>query len=614
MIDRTLTNSMSVTDLVPKAATQLPSGHGDGAFSEALAGAHTVHDRRESQAADAADGSRRDWARSDHSADRTRGQDRADEVRSDRAARPDHDDDDDTKADATHGPTSTKANGTKRADHADDADATDATDAKDDAKDAATPVATAVAEAAAGATVAVAAAPVATDLDAIVVPTTTTAVTPTDAVDAAIRLSIDADATAAATTTVAAATTADAKTADATTVATTAPAPATATTTTTAAAAVTTTATAVTADPTAALTATIAQGAEDAATDDVKGPTRPTTSTSATTSGPSPVQLAASADVTVDAPTTQQAAQAADAPAVDVAAGTKTAAPVVQAAIAVEVEQTDATTAVEPTTDTNVVAKPGTVDTAPKGATAGVDVDVHVDAAPTVATVAPTKVQGPAIPVQAQAAAQAVVATEAASDHAGSANAPKADSAAPPLSTAQPVAAGTRDAQLAAGVRVREGVFSSSAQARIDNIAEQLATRLRLSHAAGGTHVNLSLKPRELGEVTVHMNVRDGAVAATILVDKADTLDTMQTNIEDLKKSLENQGLVIQEFSVDVRGEAGAGGANARAAADLRGSASRTSTGSASSIAGAEAVIPGLSGSRVVSADEVHDGDVSVLA
>jgi flagellar hook-length control protein FliK len=163
-------------------------------------------------------------------------------------------------------------------------------------------------------------------------------------------------------------------------------------------------------------------------------------------------------------------------------------------------------------------------------------------------------------------------------------------------------------------VRVREGVFAGGTQERIDHIAEQLATRLRLSHAAGGTQVNLSLKPRELGEVTVQMNVRDGAVAATILVDKADTLRTMQTNIEDLKKSLENQGLVIQEFSVDVRGEAGAGGANARAAADLRGNATRTSTGSASSIAGAAAVIPGLSGGRVVSADEAHDGDVSVLA
>ena len=150
-------------------------------------------------------------------------------------------------------------------------------------------------------------------------------------------------------------------------------------------------------------------------------------------------------------------------------------------------------------------------------------------------------------------------------------------------------------------------------QERIDHIADQLATRLRLSQAAGGSQVQLSLKPRELGEVTVQMNVRDGAVAATILVDKADTLRTLQTNIEDLKKSLESQGLQIGEFSVDVRGESGAGGANARAAADMRQDARSTNAASAS-LAGAAAATPGLSGDREVAADDVHDGDVSVLA
>jgi hypothetical protein len=111
------------------------------------------------------------------------------------------------------------------------------------------------------------------------------------------------------------------------------------------------------------------------------------------------------------------------------------------------------------------------------------------------------------------------------------------------------------------------------------------------------------------------MNVREGAVAATILVDKADTLRTLQTNIEDLKRSLEAQGLQIGEFSVDVRGDSGAGGANARAAADLNGGGRRSSNASnGSSLAGAAAATPGLSGDRTVSAEEAHDGDVSVLA
>ena len=83
MIDRTLSNTLAVADIAPKAATKLPEpSNGDNGFGEALAGAHTVHDRRESQAASH---SRREWAQGDHEAERTRGQDRADEVRNDHA-------------------------------------------------------------------------------------------------------------------------------------------------------------------------------------------------------------------------------------------------------------------------------------------------------------------------------------------------------------------------------------------------------------------------------------------------------------------------------------------------------------------------------------------------
>src|SRR6188472_3494497 len=103
-----LSSQMNVADLAPKAATkQLPERQGDNAFGEALAGAHTVHDRRESQAAD---NSRRDWAQGDRSTERTRGQDRANEVRSeasDRAGRSarNADDVEGTDSVASHEPT-----------------------------------------------------------------------------------------------------------------------------------------------------------------------------------------------------------------------------------------------------------------------------------------------------------------------------------------------------------------------------------------------------------------------------------------------------------------------------------------------------------------------------
>ncbi|MCW2925853.1 MAG: Flagellar hook-length control protein FliK [Thermoleophilia bacterium] len=598
MIHSTLTNSMSVSDLAPKAATKLPeTTHGDGAFEEALAGAHTVRDQRDGHASE-------------------RGLERGRAIGTTDRPRVSNDDTHDTDG-AAH---TRHAKGTEHADHetaaakadaagTEHAEAADGADAATGAADAAgaanaqladAAAADATAASATAGTVAVAAAPVA-DLDAIIVPTAAavTAAAPTDAVDAAMRLAIDAGAGAA---------TADASTdVDAAAEATTA----------------TPVATTAAADAATAVTAATLRGAEDIEVGDATaGQTSPVASTPAATSGPSPVQsqlqATATTEVAPDATPTDVAVQAvATASVADVASGDAAAAGAV--ATVQEAVAADAST----TTDDTATLKAGTLDAQAKAAAsttttddAGTaDVQVVDAEAPQVAQVA-RNVQGQSTTVAANAQFQAQVQAKVAEQHAEEGS---PDAAAPTKVDATSLQSvpleATRSGNLSgAGVRVQEGLLGAGQQARIDHIAEQLATRLKLSQASGGTQVQLNLKPRELGEVSVQMHIRDGVVAATVLVDRAETLDTLQTNLDDLKKSLENQGLSIQEFSVDVRGDSGAGGANARAAADLRHSATRTSSGSAASLAGAAAVIPGLMGDREVDPDAIHDGDVSVLA
>jgi flagellar hook-length control protein FliK len=301
----------------------------------------------------------------------------------------------------------------------------------------------------------------------------------------------------------------------------------------------------------------------------------------------------------------QQVQQVAASAVTDVAAGNSTdsTAQLVQAAVVADTGDVKVDTDDD---DTKVTLAAAVVET---DATDAAPDDVPVVARATPGHSGHDPASG--LPAQVSAQALAKASERAADSSAGDTAVPKVE-----LPTqASPIAAAARSAEQGmASARVREALTGAHTQERIDHIAEQLATRLRLSQAAGGSHVQLSLKPRELGEVTVQMNVREGVVAATILVDKEDTLKTLTTNIEDLKRSLEDQGLSIQQFSVDVRGEAGAGGANARMAAELRRGASRTSAGSTSSIAGAAAVTPGLTGSRVIDADAVHEGDVSLLA
>jgi hypothetical protein len=177
MIDRTLSNALAVADIAPKAATKLPEpSQGDNGFGEALAGAHTVHDRRESQAASH---SRREWAHGDHAAERTRGQDRADEVRNDHA----------DAADDVDEPSFTP---TGEADDVHDVDADSDSDVDTATATGTEVVADATAEGAAS--LAATATAGSTDQDAVLSPTTTAATSvATDAVDAAMRLAIDAD-------------------------------------------------------------------------------------------------------------------------------------------------------------------------------------------------------------------------------------------------------------------------------------------------------------------------------------------------------------------------------------------------------------------------------------
>ncbi len=144
-------------------------------------------------------------------------------------------------------------------------------------------------------------------------------------------------------------------------------------------------------------------------------------------------------------------------------------------------------------------------------------------------------------------------------------------------------------------------------QARIENIADQLSARLRLSHAAGGSEVQLSLRPRSLGDVTVQMTVRDGTVAATVVADRVETGRLLQQNTDELRRTLQEQGLTIQEFTVDVRG------------GDAQGSPARGMGEPAGSRRSGPAAVAGLADGastgddRTIDPEDLHDGNVSVL-
>ncbi len=287
-------------------------------------------------------------------------------------------------------------------------------------------------------------------------------------------------------------------------------------------------------------------------------------------------------------------------------------------------------------------------DMAAAGQAQGVEVDIDGEAAPGLTRPAAGRADGaagptpsvtnvstgtPAAAMRAEPAQPAVPGERAAipAQPAASAQAPaqgpaQAATAATPAAPAQaPVetdpgtAMPRTDAAASAAERlglatVRSASSAAAMQSRIELVAEQLAARLRLSQAAGGTQVHLSLRPRELGDVQVQLAMRDGHVAALVVADRAETARLLQQDSGDLRRLLEGLGLRVDQLDVNVRdGDAGAAGWRSGEGQDAAAMLRSARSGADEAPDGSSDDGTGMEGARPT-ADDVHDGSVSLLA
>jgi len=96
---------------------------------------------------------------------------------------------------------------------------------------------------------------------------------------------------------------------------------------------------------------------------------------------------------------------------------------------------------------------------------------------------------------------------------------------------------------------------------RVERLAEGLAARLKVSHAADGARIRMQLEPRELGEVVVRLEIRNGLAHAHLIAESADASSALQASLADLRSSLADRGLQLESVSIRVAGE---GASNAR--------------------------------------------------
>lgn len=87
-----------------------------------------------------------------------------------------------------------------------------------------------------------------------------------------------------------------------------------------------------------------------------------------------------------------------------------------------------------------------------------------------------------------------------------------------------------------------------------EEIITKLAEKFRIMVTENRSEVNIQLKPASLGRINLKLEMVDGVLNGKIVVQNAGVRETVESNLTHLRNSLEQQGITVNGFSVDVRG------------------------------------------------------------
>ncbi len=116
---------------------------------------------------------------------------------------------------------------------------------------------------------------------------------------------------------------------------------------------------------------------------------------------------------------------------------------------------------------------------------------------------------------------------------------------------------------------------------RIERLAEGLAVRLRASQASDGARIRMLLEPRELGEVIIRLDIRDGVAQAFLTAESHESAKALQAALGDLRTALADRGLNLERIDVRVAGDGAREGVRDGAADARHGRSAHHSSGSA---------------------------------
>jgi flagellar hook-length control protein FliK len=87
-----------------------------------------------------------------------------------------------------------------------------------------------------------------------------------------------------------------------------------------------------------------------------------------------------------------------------------------------------------------------------------------------------------------------------------------------------------------------------------DNIVNSVQDGIKMMVSEGDSRAVIQLHPPELGKIQVELIVKDNQVSAKINTDNVAVKEVILTNLNQLKSNIENAGIQVEKFDVEVGG------------------------------------------------------------
>jgi flagellar hook-length control protein FliK len=85
--------------------------------------------------------------------------------------------------------------------------------------------------------------------------------------------------------------------------------------------------------------------------------------------------------------------------------------------------------------------------------------------------------------------------------------------------------------------------------------AEAVEHVIRLASGGGVTHARIALHPEDLGSVDVHIRSTNEGIVARVVAHSAESVQTLQHAANDLRRSLEEQGINVLNLDIAQSGD-----------------------------------------------------------